>query len=156
SAVLRGERRGEPVYLKAVFPLFHHEPAVTEALAAERPSALPDVLAVDRERGWLLMRELAGTHEWHVPDAGWARALRLVGEIQRDWAGRRDELVALGGQDRSLSTLADPLSCVHQAVSYRAITASLEPDDRWWFEAEPKRWIDSAYRRARGNASQPG
>ena len=52
--------------------------------------------------------------------------------------------------------LADPLSCVHQAVSYRAITASLEPDDRWWFEAEPKRWIDSAYRRARGNASQPG
>jgi hypothetical protein len=44
SAVLRGERDGEQVYLKAVFPLFHHEPAITEALARESPGFVPDVL----------------------------------------------------------------------------------------------------------------
>src|SRR5438552_511329 len=83
SAVLRGERPDGPVYFKAVFPLFHHEPAVTEALAAEHPSALPELVAVDHERGWMLMRELARTHDWSAPDVGWTRALHVFGEIQR-------------------------------------------------------------------------
>src|SRR5437667_751725 len=93
SAVLRGERADGPVYFKAVFPLFHHEPAVTEALAREHPHAVPELLALDHERGWMLMRELRGVHTWEVPGAGWAPALRVVGEIQRAWAGRRDELL---------------------------------------------------------------
>jgi hypothetical protein len=29
-------------------------------------------------------------------------------------------------------------------VSYRAILAALEPDDRWWFADEPRRWLDRA------------
>jgi hypothetical protein len=60
SAVLSGERDGRRVWLKAVFPLFHHEPAVTAALAREHSRALPEVLEIDEERGWLLMGELAG------------------------------------------------------------------------------------------------
>jgi hypothetical protein len=252
SAVLRGDLDGKPVYFKAVFPLFHHEPAVTEALAREHPGAVPGVLAVELERGWMLMRELPASAEWQVPDLRWARALRSVGAIQRAWVGRRDELLRLGAQDRGLATLGDvlagkpdlercleqldslglpetlghgdlhagnialdehggavvfdwsdafvghplfdlahfvhnvedertrdalaeawaegwgeplpagalelaaPLSAVHQAVSYRAITAGCEPDDRWMFEAEPDAWLDLAYRLARGKALQPG
>src|SRR5215471_2402369 len=60
SAVLSGVLDGETVFLKAVFPLFHHEPAITEALAREHPGAVPDLLRIDRERGWMLMRELRG------------------------------------------------------------------------------------------------
>jgi hypothetical protein len=60
SAVLRGELESEPVYLKAVFTVFHHEPAVTQTLAREHPDLVPDVLRIDAERGWLLMRELTG------------------------------------------------------------------------------------------------
>jgi len=252
SAVLHGELNGTPVYFKAVFPLFHHEPAVTEVLAREHPGAVPDVLAVEHERGWMLMGELPGRPEWQVPDLRWAGAIRSVGAIQRAWVGRSGELLALGAQDRGLATLraevagrpelercleqlealglpetlghgdlhagnfalgdqgaavvfdwsdafvghplfdlahflhhvedertrgaladawadgwgeplppgalelAAPLSCVHQAVSYRAIAASCEPGDRALFDAEPPNWLDEAYRLARGNALQPG
>jgi Phosphotransferase enzyme family len=251
--VLRGEHAaGGRVYFKAVFPVFHHEPAVTEALAREHPRALPELLAVDRERGWMLMHELHGLRPFEVPSRRWAPALRAMGEIQRAWVGRRDELLALGAQDRGLASLADevagadelaaaverleavglpetvghgdlhggntavdqsgravvfdwsdafvghplldlahflhqvedeqvrraltdawaegwgeplperalelaaPVSCLHQSVSYRAIAACVEPDDRWLFAAEPERWLEDAYRLARGNASQPG
>jgi len=252
SAVLRGERADGRVYFKAVFPLFHHEPAVTEALAREHPYAVPELVAVDRERGWMLMRELPGVHGYEVPGARWAPALRMMGGIQRAWAGRRDELVALGAQDRRLSTvapevaavpelarclerldglalpetighgdlhagniaiderggtvifdwsdacanhplfdlahfvhdvedeqvravlvdawaagwgeplpggaleLAAPLYCTHRAVSYRAINAAAGPEGLWMFGGEPQRWLEKAYRLARGNASQPG
>jgi hypothetical protein len=62
SAVYRFESAGDRggFYLKAVFSLFGAEPAVTEALAREHPGDVPDVVATDVERGWLLMRELAG------------------------------------------------------------------------------------------------
>ena len=109
SAVLRGERDGEPIYLKAVFPLFHHEPAITEALARESPGFVPDVLAVDRERGWLLMAELPGEPVEHLPGPSWARLLGDLGRVQRAWSDRTDELLALGAQDRGLATLVPEL-----------------------------------------------
>ena len=253
SAVLRGERADGAVYFKAVFPLFHHEPAITEALAREHPRDVPELLAVDRDRGWMLMRELPPSPGWEVPGRRWAPALRVFGRIQREWVGRRRDILALGAQDRSLATLAAevadapelarclerldalglaetighgdlhsgnialdeddgrvvifdwsdacvshplfdlayflhhvedeevrnalaaawaegwgeplpqdalelaaPLTCIHQAVSYRAIAAGVAPDDRELFDAEPQSWLDAAYRLARGKASQPG
>ena len=102
SAVLSGELDGETVFLKAVFPLFHHEPAITEALAHEHPGAVPDVLQIDRERGWMLMRELPG--KVAVDDsvqASLAPALREHARIQRSWSLRTEELLALGAQDRA-------------------------------------------------------
>jgi hypothetical protein len=246
SAVLRGERNGSPVYLKAVFPLFHQEPAITEALARESPDFVPAVLATDRERGWLLMGELPGEPDRNAPAQLWEGMLRTLGRVQRSWAGRTDELFALGAQDRGLATLApeiaehptlvrcleqlaalglpetlghgdlhrgnvaiaedghaivydwsdacvchplfdlayflyqfadervradlvsawaegwdmpvaeiraalrlaDPLTYIHQHVSYREIGAAIEPDDRWLFAGEQERWIDEALARA--------
>ena len=246
SAVLRGERDGEPVYLKAVFPLFHHEPAITEALARESPGFVPDVLAIDRERGWLLMAELPGVPGDHPPGQSWERLLRELGRVQRSWSDRTDELLALGAQDRGLATLvpeleehptllrrleqlaaldlpatlghgdlhlgnvaiagdgraivydwsdacvchplfdlalflyqfhdervrddlvaawaegweapaeeiraalpfADALTHIHQRISYREITASIEADDRWLFAGVPERRLEEALRRA--------
>jgi Phosphotransferase enzyme family len=231
SAVLRGELAGGPVYLKAVFTVFHHEPAVTQALAREHPGLVPDVLRIDTDRGWLLMSELTGSPGFECDSAG--PALQALETIQAAWSGRADELLALGAQDRRLSTLEasiaelvdtaapelaaavpplveachllasrgvpetighgdfhqgnvvvaggravifdwsdacvthpsfdrhrfhfdpaqpssyeDPvaaaLECLHQAVSYRAIVAALEPDDRWWFADEPRLWLERA------------
>jgi hypothetical protein len=97
SAVLRGEAG----YLKAVFPLFHCEPAVTAALAQHHPGSLPELIRVDHERGWMLMRELPGTVVGDSGSAdGAAEALRTLAELQRFWSGRTDELFALGAQDR--------------------------------------------------------
>ncbi|MFY9579632.1 MAG: hypothetical protein WAQ33_09935, partial [Gaiellaceae bacterium] len=60
SAVYRFDVGREALYLKAVFSLFRHEPAVSTALAREHPGDVPDVVVTDTDRGWLLTRELAG------------------------------------------------------------------------------------------------
>lgn len=105
SAVLRGEAG----YFKAVFPLFYCEPAVTEALAREHPRNVPELIRVDHERGWMLMRELPGTV---VGDSGSAagavEAVRTLAELQRFWSTRTDELFELGAQDRRVD-IALPL-----------------------------------------------
>jgi hypothetical protein len=101
SALLRGVLDDDPVFLKAVFPLFHHEPAITEALAREHPGAVPEVLRVDHERGWLLMRELHGEFATESVPASFAPALLEHARIQRAWSRRTSELLALGAQDRA-------------------------------------------------------
>lgn len=57
SAIYRFETSQGPLHLKAAFVLFAREPAITAALATEHRGLVPDVFAIERERGWLLMRE---------------------------------------------------------------------------------------------------
>ena len=45
---------------------------------------------------------------------------------------------------RAAYELALPLAHVHHAISYLRIDQALEPDDRWWFEDEPGRWLAGA------------
>jgi hypothetical protein len=223
SAVLRGVLDGEPVFLKAVFPLFHHEPAITEALAGEHPGVVPEVLRINHERGWMLMRELRGEVVTDsVPDS-FTLAVREHACIQRAWSQRTGELLALGAQDRpqdwpdtglpvtlahgdfhganvvvdrgratifdwSDACIAHPLidlhtfltfdvaedaqdvfvdayaegwnvspalvrsgleqiapySCLHQAQSYRAIAAAVEPLERHMFADAEREWQERA------------
>jgi hypothetical protein len=240
SAVLCGERDGEQVWLKAAFPLFHHEPAVTAALAREHGGALPEVLGINEARGWLLMGELEGTQ------VASALVLRTVRDLHDAWTGRDDELLGLRAPRRTLDVLessvaelvrdvapecaeaiptleaacrdlaahgiaetivhgdlhpgnavvgengqavifdwsdtciAHPLfdvhlflfwiedeavreelretygagaealraaaapSSLHQAISYRAINARVEPEDRWWFARDARQWLNRA------------
>lgn len=100
SAVLHGSLDGEMVFLKAVFPRFHHEPAITEALAREHPEIVPDILRVDHDRGWMLMRELRGEIAESM-SVSLAPAVREHARIQRSWSPRTGELLALGAQDRA-------------------------------------------------------
>lgn len=55
SSVLRAPTSGGDVYFKAVTPPFAFEPPLTALLAELLPAQSPRVLAVDRERAWLLM-----------------------------------------------------------------------------------------------------
>lgn len=235
SAVLSGVLDGETVFLKAVFPVFHHEPAITEALALEHPGSVPDVLRVDHERGWMLMRELRG--EMAVEDTApvsLAPALRDHARIQRSWSSRTRELLALGAQDRaqdwpdtglpvtlahgdlhngnvivdegratifdwSDACVAHPLidlhtfltfdvaeeardvfvdayaegwevspalvqsgveqiaeySCLHQAESYRAIAAGVEPAERQMFINAEREWKERATAAREGTRPNP-
>jgi hypothetical protein len=112
SAVLRGASG----YMKAVFPLFHHEPAVTQALAREHPGAVPEVWRVDHERGWMLMPELPGTPAFDLGPPAHEVVLRTIAEIHRAWRGRAAELLALGAQDRRVEApelAALPETLVH-------------------------------------------
>ena len=234
SAVLSGELDGETVFLKAVFPVFHHEPAITEALAREHPGSVPDVIRVDYARGWMLMRALRGEHATEsVPDS-FTAAVREHARIQRAWSGRTGELLALGGQDRaqdwpdvglpvtlahgdfhggnvvvdegratifdwSDACVAHPLidlhtfltfdvaedakdafvdayaegwdvsaelvrsgleqiavcACLHQAESYRAIAAGVEPTERGMFVDAEREWRERATAARAGTRPSP-
>jgi hypothetical protein len=104
SAVLRAGS----TYLKAVFPLFHAEPAITEALAREHPGEVPPVLRIDHERGWMLIGEVGGTEPNEVAAGEWAPLLRTLATIHRTWESRTDELLALGAQDRRVDPTLPP------------------------------------------------
>src|SRR5204862_3403845 len=223
SAVLRGSLAGETVFFKAVFPLFHHEPAITQALGLAHAGSVPEVVRADHGRGWMLMRELRGEIAYESRPATLAPALRRLALIQRAWSARTDELLSLGAQRRQqdwpdvglpetlahgdfhganviveqgratifdwsdacvahplidlhlfldqlddvelrsafVAAYADgwqvppaaidaglaqiaPYSCLHQAESYRAIAAAVEPDARSPFVDAEREWRNRA------------
>lgn len=114
SAIVRLPTADGPAYLKAVPPVFGHEPALTAALAAADPARFPRPVVIDPERGWLLMRELRGRgldrlrEDEDVPR--WQAALASFAEVQIVTAGRLAELRALGVPERPLATLAARLA----------------------------------------------
>jgi aminoglycoside/choline kinase family phosphotransferase len=94
------------IYFKAVPPLFAVEPAVTQLLAARYPDHVPQVVAIDTDRSWILLREFTGRVLEESPLADWSAALRLWGQRQESFTGQIDALLAAGCHDRRLPILA--------------------------------------------------
>jgi hypothetical protein len=109
STVLRVSTTDGDLYFKALSPAHVFEAGLTEALARWALDRGPQLLAVDTERGWMLMRD-AGARLREVLRspadlARWQRVLPLYAELQRDLARHRDELLGLGVPDRRIATL---------------------------------------------------
>lgn len=102
SSVLRAPTADEVVYFKAAFSLYRHEPLVTAALGLEHPGRVPSAIAVEPERGWLLMRELKGDRLGELDRPRWPEAGPLLREFHETWSSRSDEVLALGADDRRL------------------------------------------------------
>ncbi len=95
------------LYFKAVPPLFATEPRITAGLAARDPDHMPQVVASDPDRGWLLMRDFGGGHALEdLPLPDWEAAVRLWGQIQRSYVGQTAALFALGCRDSRLEVMA--------------------------------------------------
>ena len=105
-----------PVYFKAVIPALEHEPALTEALARWQPDIAPEVLALDTNRGWLLLANGGQSLRSLVkPKRDWQRwepVLRRYAAMQIDLAPRAPDMLALGVLDRRLSTLTDQFAAL--------------------------------------------
>jgi len=91
--------RNGDVWFKAVFPLFHYEPAVTEAVG------MPRVLRSEHERGWMLMEGAHGERDHTV-------AMQAIAAVHREWSTRIDEALALGAPDRRAES-ALPHTLIH-------------------------------------------
>lgn len=109
STVLRVPTSDGVLWFKANAPALAHEAGIVEVIARARPDAVPELLAVDRARGWMLMRdggvrlrELV-TQERDLDR--WLDILPCYAGLQLDLADQADELVALGAPDRRLATL---------------------------------------------------
>jgi hypothetical protein len=96
-------------YFKAAPDVLSHEPPMLEWFSAAFPLSFPEVVAVDRERGWLLQREAANEALPLIEvreEEEWYRAVRRLAEIQLDCSTRAHELRAFGCPHRGLEVLA--------------------------------------------------
>ena len=109
STVMRVPTANGDLWFKANAPVLAYEAGVVEVLSRARPDLVPELRAVDLERGWMLMgdggerlREIVERER----DLGrWLDVLPLYGELQLDLARHGEELVSLGAPDRRLALL---------------------------------------------------
>ena len=107
STVLRVPTRDGDLFFKANAPAFAHEAAILERLVPLAPDLLPELVVVDRNRRWLLLRD-AGDRVRELPgDAPWQDVLAHYADLQAAAAPLVDELVAAGVPDRRLAALPD-------------------------------------------------
>lgn len=109
ATVLRVPTADGDVWFKANAPGLRHEGALLRLLASRRPDLVPEPLALDLGRGWILMRD-AGTRlrELSAVEGSldrWPDVLPRYAELQLALAGDVDELLALGVPDLRLAQL---------------------------------------------------
>ncbi len=107
STVLRVPTAGGHLFLKQEQPSQEYEVELTVALADRWPDRVPEVVAADTERHWLLTRD-GGTRVADSRDfAAFERALSLYGELQIGEAANVEELLSMGLRDLRLAPLVD-------------------------------------------------
>jgi len=109
STVMRVPTTEGDLYFKANAPPHHFEAALIAMLARLRPGQVPEVAAVDRDRGWLLMRD-GGTRLRELVQSPadldrWAELLPRYAELQVTLAQHADELLAAGVPEVRLAGL---------------------------------------------------
>lgn len=94
SSVLRVVTDGPDLYFKvpARLPLFAEEATVTARLAERLPGFVPAPLAVEPDRGWLLLPAFGQLFRWDAPLETRCEALRRFAGLQRRTAGITAEL----------------------------------------------------------------
>lgn len=112
STAMRVPTADGDLWFKATTPKVHgFEPKLTALLAETFPDRLAEVLAVDLDRSWMLMRD-SGMRLREVMGSAddldhWERILPSYAEIQIAVASRADELLELGVPDERLAGLPD-------------------------------------------------
>lgn len=101
------------LYFKATPPFMAHEGRVMQAVAEECPRLLPPPLAVDSERGWLLMSDY-GTNMLHecADISRWEEALSRFSQFQVKQVEHVQQWFSLNIPDRRLGRMVemiDPL-----------------------------------------------
>ena len=101
------------VYFKATPPFMAHEGRAMQAVADKCPQLLPAPLAVDSERGWLLMPDYGRDMLHECPDiTRWEEALRLFSQAQVEQVERIGWWLSRNIPDRQLGRMVemiDPL-----------------------------------------------
>ncbi len=112
ATVLRVPTADGPLFFKAVIPEVAYEIPLTETVARRDPDLMPPPVAVDTERGWMILpdggRRLREEPVDHV--AVWEDVLPRYARLQIAMQNDADALVALGVPDRRSVVLADRLA----------------------------------------------
>jgi hypothetical protein len=111
STVARTTDANGVVWFKACAPVQAFEPRLTAGLAKRWPDLVPEVLAWDEGRAWLLLRD-AGMllRERGNPPEVWLEVLPRYSELQRGETARVAEHLAAGVPDLRVETLPEKYS----------------------------------------------
>ena len=116
STVLTVPTSAGTVYFKASAQSLPHETALTQALARWHPMMMPSLIAVDLERGWMLMRSSGTPLRTYIRAeqnlSRWKTILPDYVRLQKDLTRKVDELLSLGTFDRRLTTLPAKFSAL--------------------------------------------
>lgn len=108
STVYRIPTSGKTAFFKATSTHAHLEPAFLSMLARLSPGTVPTILAMDEEKGWLLMEDFGGCLLNGVSDlAVWKEAIARYAQLQLSCVSSVDVFLAAGVRDRRLDQLAD-------------------------------------------------
>ncbi|HEY9660158.1 MAG TPA: phosphotransferase, partial [Allocoleopsis sp.] len=109
STILQIPTHVGDLYFKAVIPDLAYEAALTQALFRWFPDCVPHILAIDAQRGWLLMadggmrlREVLRTTD---DLQHWESLLPSYAKLQQESAQYVDKLLGMGVYDRRLAGL---------------------------------------------------
>ncbi len=111
STVLRVPTEDGMLFFKATAPETVYEAAMTRALAGWYPDRMPDLVAVDPQQGWMLMRD--GGEPLRVSIRAtqdvrpWTPVIALYAELQIGVIEHVTELLALGIPDWRLTRLPE-------------------------------------------------
>jgi phosphotransferase family enzyme len=132
SALLRGSTATGDLFLKAVFPPFHSEPAITELLAAGHPESVPRVVATEPDEGWLLVEDAAAPLIGELPPdtrpAGLEAGARTLVTLQRAIGEDIAAFIAAGAPRRPLTELPDAIDAVLGPEGVAIIEGPLAPE----------------------------
>jgi hypothetical protein len=145
STVLKAPTDIGDVFFKASADALAFEPAVTKALYQWRPDCIPQLLAVDDNRGWMLMAD-GGQRVREAFGEGlgihhWSDILASYAGLQITLAGHIDELLSFGVRDRRLAILPD-------------LYMELVADENWFLIDQPDGISGAEYRRLINGASK--
>ncbi|MFZ5905769.1 MAG: phosphotransferase [Chloroflexota bacterium] len=109
STVMRVASNEGMLFFKATADETIHEIALTEKLAAWFPDCMPDLVASDSARGWMLMRDggeqLRASIRPTKDVRPWEPVITQYANLQIGIAEHVDEILALGIPDHRLATL---------------------------------------------------
>lgn len=109
STVMRVPSQAGTLFFKATASETVYESALTEALAGWFPELLPELIAVDTERGWMLMRDggepLRALIRPTQDIRPWEAAIRRYAELQIGLVAHTAEILSLGIPDRRLANI---------------------------------------------------
>ncbi len=106
GAVLRVPTTSGRLYFKVPAAVFGFEPRLAKKLAQLVPEAVPGVLAIHQQRGWLLMHDGGATlRDGPCDPPRFAEALRQFASMQMRLSARTKTLKAAGCPDERLGVL---------------------------------------------------
>jgi hypothetical protein len=137
SCVLRAPTGDGDVWFKAntTSPLFVNEGVVMGTLAELFPGRVPAPLAVDPERGWMVLADFGEEVGWEVPLEVVAEVARTYARMQVKATGHVGRLLDAGCRDRRLDRLAAQarawLAAVEATADLPGVDAAtwLSPDE---------------------------